>query len=41
MSEELNRLLIKAYDRYKNDINPPVPIEIIKEYLILEGIDLE
>jgi len=40
MSEELNNILKKAYFYYKDDINPPVPIEIIKEYLKLEGIVL-
>jgi len=40
MSEELNCLLKKVYYCYKEDINPPVPIEIIKEFLELEGIVL-
>jgi hypothetical protein len=41
MSYELNNLLKQAYYRYKNDPNSPVPIKKIKEYLQLEGIDLE
>jgi len=41
MSKELNKLLKKAYYLYKNDTNSPVPIKTIKEYLELEGIDLE
>lgn len=41
MTNELNNLLIKAYYRYNDDENPPVPINIIKKFLKLEGIDLE
>lgn len=41
MSKELNELLRKAYQRYINDPNPPVPVATIKEYLELEGIPLE
>jgi hypothetical protein len=41
MDEELNKLLKQAYDQYKDVKNPPVPIEEIKEYLELEGIEIE
>jgi hypothetical protein len=41
MSEELQNILIKAYGRWKDDPNPPVPLETIKEYLELEGISFE
>ncbi|NMO09505.1 hypothetical protein [Methanobacterium subterraneum] len=42
MSEELNTLLKQAYYRYKDDpANSPIPLEIITEYLALEGIILE
>lgn len=41
MSNELNTILKQAYLQYKSDPNPPVPLEAIKEYLKLEGIDLE
>lgn len=41
MSNELNKLLKKAYNRYKNDSKPPVPINHIREYLELEGIPLD
>jgi hypothetical protein len=41
MSYELNNLLKRAYYLYKNDPDSPVPIKTIKEYLELEGIDLE
>ena len=36
-----NELLKKAYHRWRYDPNPPVPIEPIKEFLKLEGINLE
>ena len=39
MSEELNYLLIKAYNRWKGVENSPVPISLIKDYLLLESID--
>ena len=39
MSEELNYLLIKAYNRWKGVENSPVPIALIRDYLLLEGID--
>lgn len=41
MSEEFKNLLKKTYDQYKNDENPPIPLEEIKEYLELEGVELE
>ncbi len=41
MSFELNILLKQAYYRYKECKNPPVPLHAIKEYLKLEGIDLD
>lgn len=41
MSEEFKTLLKKIYDQYKEHENPPVPIVEIKEYLELEGIELE
>jgi hypothetical protein len=40
MSLELNEILKKAYNRYKDDPNPPVPLGTIKEYLELEGIEV-
>ena len=39
MSKELNEILIKAYNRYKYEKNAPVPISLIRDYLLLEGID--
>jgi hypothetical protein len=39
MSKELNDTLKEAYNRYKDDLNPPVPLRTIKEYLELEGIN--
>lgn len=39
MSEQLNYLLIKAYHHWKSMENSPVPISLIKDYLLLEGID--
>lgn len=40
MSKELNDRLKEAYNRYKDDPNPPVPLGTIKEYLELEGIEV-
>ncbi len=41
MTDELNKLLIKAYYCYKDYKNPPVPVNTIKEFLELEGIKVE
>lgn len=41
MSNELNALLIRAYNLYKDESNPPVPLESIKEYLKFEGLDID
>lgn len=41
MSKELNSILKEAYDQYKDVSNPPVPIKEIKEYLELEGIEVD
>ncbi len=41
MSNELNILLKQVYYHYKNYKNPPVPLELIKEFLELEGINLK
>lgn len=41
MSKELNKVLKKVYYTYKDDNNPPIPIELIKEYLAPEGVNLE
>lgn len=40
ISKELNETLLEAYNRYKDDPNPPVPLVTIKEYLELEGVTL-
>lgn len=37
----LNEKLLDIYITYKDNENPPVPIETIKEYLELEGISLD
>ena len=34
----LNEKLLDIYITYKDNENPPVPIETIKEYLELEGV---
>jgi len=34
----LNEKLLDIYMTFKDDINPPVPLETIKEYLELEGV---
>ena len=41
MTYELNKLLKKAYKRYQNHDKPPIPLEIIKEYLEYEGIRVD
>ena len=41
MSEELNILLKQAYYNWKDDPDPPIPLESIKKYLKLECVDLE
>lgn len=41
MSEELNILLKQAYYAWKDNPDPPIPLEAIKKYLKLENIDLE
>lgn len=41
MNEELNALLQKAYQSWKNDLDPPIPLKTIKEYLELEGVTLD
>jgi len=40
MSDELNTLLKQVYYLYKDDVNSPVPVELIKKYLQLEGFDV-
>lgn len=40
MSKELNDLLKKAYNEYRDVPNPPVPIKEIKEYLELKEIEV-
>lgn len=37
----LNENLKDIYLTYKDQKNPPVPIDTIKEYLELEGVSLE
>jgi len=41
MNEELNALLQEAYQSWKNDPDPPIPLNTIKEYLALEGVNLD
>lgn len=41
MSKTLNDKLKNIYQTYKDQENPPVPIEIIKEYLELCGVKLD
>ncbi|WP_308572164.1 hypothetical protein [uncultured Methanobacterium sp.] len=40
MSEEFNTVLISAYNEFKDDPDSPVPVELIKEYLECEGIQV-
>ena len=37
----LNEKLFDIYITYKDHVNPPVPINTIKEYLELEGFSLD
>lgn len=41
MSKELNEILKKAYNRYKDVKNPPISLKPIKEYLETEGVELD
>lgn len=41
MSNEFNDLLQQVYNQYKGYKNPPIPLLEIKEYLELEGVNLE
>lgn len=41
MSKKLNELLIKAYRRWLDEPDPPVPVDTIREYLELEGVPLD
>lgn len=41
MSKEFKNLLKKTYLQFKDHKNPPVPLLEIKEYLELEGVNLE
>ncbi|WP_048203989.1 hypothetical protein [Methanobacterium formicicum] len=41
MSKELNDVLKRSYIFWKDDPCPPVPLDLIKEYLELEGVSLE
>jgi antitoxin component HigA of HigAB toxin-antitoxin module len=40
MSAELNELLKEAYHSFKGREDAPLPIEMIKEYLEIEGIKI-
>jgi hypothetical protein len=37
----LNEKLLDIYMTYKDHKQPPVPVDTIKEYLVLEGISLD
>lgn len=41
MSNELNDLLKQAYHRWKDDLNPPIPLETIEEFMKIEGVPLD
>lgn len=41
ISEQLNKVLIRAYNCFKDDPDHPLPLELIKMYLEDEGIDLD
>lgn len=41
MTEELNNLLQEAYHSWKNHPNPPIPLETIRDYLALEGLQVD
>jgi hypothetical protein len=41
MSEEFNTFLKNAYHQFKDDPDPPIPLELIKSYLEDEGIKVE
>ncbi len=41
MLRKLDKKLKAIYNQYKDQKNPPVPINTIKKYLELEGIPLD
>ena len=41
MSAELNKLLKKAYRTYQDRDNSPIPLDMIRDYLEYEGINVE
>lgn len=41
MSDTLIDVMKRAYHTFKDYDNPPVPIDDIKEYLKLEGVQLD
>jgi hypothetical protein len=41
MSNEFNKVLKNAYYQFKDYLDPPIPLELIKSYLEDEGIQLE
>lgn len=38
---KLDNLLKEAYHSWKDDPDPPIPIETIKEYLALKGVRVD
>ena len=41
MLKRLDKKLKIIYNKHKNDKNPTVPVNTIKKYLKLEGIELD
>jgi len=41
MSKTLKDKLLAIYLNYKDKENPPVPLELIREYLELSGVKLD
>lgn len=41
MSDEFNTFLKNAYRQFKDDPDPPIPLELIKDYLKDEGITVD
>jgi hypothetical protein len=41
MSKEFNTVLMNAYNQFRDHPDPPIPLELIKDYLKDEGLLVE
>ena len=40
MSKEFNTVLMDVYNQFRDHPDPPIPLELIKEYLLDEGFQV-